>query len=260
MPAVVQEFVRTQDFKALAEIYDSLIASYLEDVEKYAETQNQVLHIRHVIRSAIAEAGKRIKFAGFGKSDYRSRDMGTALRTLEKALLIHLVYPLTSPTLPIIPDHKKSPRLQLLDTGMLNYFLGIQRDIIGTDDLHKVNRGLMIEHLTGQEILASQFQVLSNLHFWVREKSTSTAEVDFIYPYESMLVPIEVKSGKTGKLKSLHLFMDLAPHNIALRFYTNPIALTQVATVTGKNYTLLHLPYYLASQVKEYIEWLLKNK
>src|SRR5680860_623343 len=117
MPEVVSHYATHKDLIALNSIYESLIVSYLEDVEKYASNDSQMQVIRHAIRSSFAEAGKRIKFQGFGKSNYGSKDMGEALRTLEKALLIHLVYPHTSPTLPIQPNYRRSPRLQVLDTG-----------------------------------------------------------------------------------------------------------------------------------------------
>lgn len=54
--------------------------------------------------------------------------MGEGLRALQKALLINLIYPDTGYTLPLFPDLKKSPRLHVLDTELMNYFVGIQID------------------------------------------------------------------------------------------------------------------------------------
>jgi predicted AAA+ superfamily ATPase len=255
MPEVVNNYVKHKDFTALNPIFDSLITSYLDDVEKYAKNDTQILHLRHVIRSSFSEAGKRIKFAGFGNSSYRSREMGECLRTLEKVLLLHLVYPNTSTTLPFLPDLKKSPRLQILDTGMLNHFVGIQKEILGSDDLSKIYQGTMIEHLTGQELLANQYNALSELFFWVKEKKESTAEVDFLISFEGKIIPIETKSGKTGTLKSLHLFMEAAPHNLAVRFYAGDINITEVKTPQNKTFFLLNLPYYLVSQINAYLIW-----
>src|ERR1035437_3220022 len=79
MPEVVNHYIQHKDLTALSPIYDSLITSYLDDVEKYASNTTQVLHIRHVIRTSFLQAGKRIKFEGFGNSGYRSREMGEAL-------------------------------------------------------------------------------------------------------------------------------------------------------------------------------------
>ncbi len=255
MPEIVQQYVLERDLFSLNTIFDSLIISYLDDVEKYAGNTNQINFIHHAIRASFIEAGKRIKFQGFGNSGYGSREMGEALRTLEKTLILHLVYPQTGTVLPLTPDKRKSPRLQVLDTGMLNYFAGIQRDIIGTEDLSSVYHGTMIEHMVGQELLASQYSALHGLIFWVREKKTSSAEVDFLQIHDSKLIPVEVKSGAEGKLKSLHLFMDNAPHNMAVRFFGNTVSISQPVTPAGKEYFLLNLPYFLASQLKRYLSW-----
>jgi predicted AAA+ superfamily ATPase len=255
MPEVVAHYAAHKDLAALTPIYESLLVSYLDGVEKYALGGSQIDYIRHAIRSSFAEAGKRIKFQNFGKSPYKSREMGEALRTLEKALLIHLVYPQTSPVLPMQPDTGKSPRLHVLDTGMLNYFMGLQQEILGTTDLSSVYQGTVIEHIVGQELLARQYSALHGLAFWVRKKNTSAAEVDYLFLYKEKLVPIEVKSGSVGTLRSLGLFMDLAPHNTAVRIYAGDILISTITTPDGKTVHLLNLPYYLVSQIEKYLDW-----
>jgi uncharacterized protein len=259
MPEVVNQYARTKDLTALSSIYERLIQAYIDDVEKYTTNDHLIQVIRHCIRTSFLQAGSRIKFQHFGQSNYNSREVGEALRTLEKTYLLSLLYPTTDTVLPLLPDLKRSPRLQVLDTGMMNYFLGLRADILSTSDLNNIHLGIIIEHLVGQEILASQFNVLSHLDFWVRERTGSSAEVDYVYLFESKLIPIEVKSGKDGTLRSLHLYMDEAPHDMALRFYAGKLQLTQITTPAGKSYRLLSLPYYLASQTKEYIAWL-KNE
>ncbi|HEY6902447.1 MAG TPA: AAA family ATPase [Puia sp.] len=256
MPEIVARYAATKDLTALSRIYEQLITAYVDDVEKYGPTELLTQVIRHCIRASFREAGKRIKFERFAQSDYRSREVGEALRTLEKTFLLSLIYPSISAVLPITPDHRKSPRLQVLDTGMMNYFLGVQVEVLGTKDLNSVHQGTIIEHLVGQELLANQFNALSSLNFWVREKTTSAAEVDYIYPFEGQLIPIEVKSGKVGTLRSLHIFMDEVSHDMAIRFYSGKLQLTNVSTPAGKHFRLLSLPYSLASQTKKYIAWL----
>ncbi|SJZ39682.1 hypothetical protein SAMN04488128_10136 [Chitinophaga eiseniae] len=255
MPEIVAQYAASKDLSALQTTYESLLVSYLDDVEKYAHSNAQIEYIRHAIRVSFAEAGKRIKYQGFGNSNYKSREMGEALRALEKALLIHLVFPQTAPVLPLLPDQHKSPRLHVLDTGMLNYFVGIQQEILGTQDLSTVYQGTMIEHVIGQELLARQYSALHGLNFWVREKSGTSAEIDYLFVYEGKLIPIEVKSGAEGRLKSLHLFMDHAPHNMAVRFFAGEISISTIVTPGNKEYYLLNLPYFLISQIEEYLKW-----
>jgi uncharacterized protein len=259
MPEAVKEYAKTKDITSLTDIFSSLLVSYLDDVEKYADSKAALNQIRHVIQTAFLEAGKRIKFEGFGAAQYKSREIGEAFRTLEKALLLNLVYPNTGTQLPILADKKKSPRLQVLDTGLVNFAAGLQADLLMSNDLSSVHKGILVEHLIGQELLATDFSALHKLQFWVRDKNTSQAEVDFIFKYKNLLVPIEVKSGATGKLKSLHLYMDMAPHKMAIRFYSRKLFLEKIITPTGTSYYLLSLPYFLACKINAYLPWFEKQ-
>jgi len=256
MPEVVNKYARNRDLKTLRPVYDSLIASYLEDVEKYAPNDVRVLHLRHAIRASLQLAGQRIQFAGFGQSAYRSREMGEALRALEKVWLVQLIYPTSSATLPLIPDLRKSPRLQILDTGLLNYFVGLQKEMLLTQELSSVYRGIMMEHLSGQELLAHRYEAMSSLSFWSRDKNSSSAEVDFVELFDGMVIPIENKSGKIGTLRSLHQFMEIAPHCFAVRLYAGRLEITEARTPRGRSFRLLNLPYYLGTQLRNYLDWL----
>ncbi|MDI1233535.1 MAG: AAA family ATPase [bacterium] len=260
MPEIVNHYAEHRDLVSLKPLYESLLLSYIDDVEKYAENTTHIQTLRLAIRTAFSEAGKRIRFHGFGSSNYGSREMGEALRALEKTLLIHLIYPTTGVKLPLLPDHKKAPRLQVLDTGMINYFAGLQGDILSSPNLDAIHEGLIIEHMVGQELLAAESSILETLNFWVREKKTSMAEVDFLYKYNGLLIPIEVKKGATGKLKSLHLYMELAPHDMAIRLHSGPFDISIIQTANEKTYHLLSLPYYLVSQLHLYLPWFEKQK
>ncbi len=256
MPEVIQHYVTHKDVTALGPIYDSLIKSYLDDAEKYAKSEQQLHLIRFAIHQAIQKAGHRTTFQRFGNSNYPSKSIGEVLRALEKTHLLHVLYPTTGTTLPVEPDYKKTPRIQFLDTGLINYFAGLQLDVLGTKDLNSVYQGKLIEHLVGQELLSFQSLSLQKLHFWVRYKKQSDAEVDFIYPYRGKLIPIEVKSGAKGHLKSLQVFLDHSPLHFAIRFYAGSRQLDELKTSSGKPFYLLSLPYFLASRIELYINWL----
>ncbi len=255
MPEVVNRWTETRDIVSLTPIYQGLLTSYLDDVSKYARNPTMIEVIRHAIESAPLEAGRRIKFHGFGKSNYRSREMGEALRTLERAMLIHLIYPTSNTKPPIRIDRKKSPRLQFLDTGLINYLAGLQQLYYEHENLHKLYQGIIMEHIVGQELLASNFHSPAKPAFWVREKKQSTAEVDFVVPFEEWVIPVEVKSGKTGRLRSLHEFMDRVDHHYAVRLYGGKLEITNNTTPHGKKFKLLNLPYCLAGKLDAYLRW-----
>ncbi len=259
MPEIVQNYSDQKDIIALNSLFDSLIVSYLDDVEKYARNNTMANVIRHAVSNAFYEAGSRIKFQGFGNSNYKSREMSEALRVLEKAMLIYLLYPSSSVATPLRPNTKKSPRLQVLDTGMLNYFGGFQKDLFGANGIDSVYQGKIAEHIVGQELLAAETSPLFRLQFWSREKKQSNAEVDFLIQYEGLLIPVEVKSAATGRLRSLHQFIDRAPHKYAVRIYSGQLEINQIKTFNGKECLLLNLPFYLTGSIVEYLKWMISN-
>jgi predicted AAA+ superfamily ATPase len=253
MPEVVQFFSKKEDIVGLSPVYQGLLTGYLDDVSKYARNTAMVEVIRHAIEAAPYEAGKRIKFQGFGRSNYKSREIGEALKTLERAMLLYLLYPASVTEPPLSPDFKKSPRLQFLDTGLLNYCVGLQGHFFKFEDLHSFYQGTLAEHIVGQELSALDMDRPQKMSFWVREQKQSNAEVDFLIPYKQYLIPLEVKAGKTGTLRSLHRFIDSANHAYAVRMYAGPLQQEESKTPAGKPYKLLNLPYFLAGQIHPYL-------
>ena len=259
MPEVVRIWLERGDLTYLKQVYEDLIIAYMDDVEKYASNRNQAQVIRHIIRNAFYHASSRITFQGFGKSNFRSREMSEAFTILEQAMLLHLIYPTTSLKVPAIPDRRKSPRLQILDSGLVTYFAGLQGDLINAINIDGMFRGKIAEHIVGQEMLSTNPSPLHKLHFWVREKKQSTAEIDFVLPHTQGLVPVEVKSGSVGRLRSLHQFMDQADHPFAVRLFGHQLKIDSVKTLSGKPFHLLNLPFYLAGKLDVYLEWFIER-
>lgn len=251
MPEAIQAYLPNRDILAVNKVYQDLLTSYMDDVEKYAPNRTLANVIRHVIEHAPLAAGSRIKFQGFGESNYKSREVGESLRLLEKALLLQLVYPTTATMPPAAADHKKSPKLHFLDTGLINFSAGLQQHYFTLEDLNSLYKGKITENIIGQELLAKQIVFNQQLKFWVREQKQSNAEVDFVIPYDRYLIPVEAKSGKTGTLRSLMQFMELADHPYAIRLYAGKRQLDTLHTPSGKPFTLLSLPYYLAWRLPE---------
>jgi len=257
MPEVIKTYVETNTYTELGAVYQEIWQTYKNDVEKYGRNTTEKRVLRHIMETAAHEKD-RITMAGFGNSNYKSREVGEALRSLDKSRLIQLVYPTISTQPPQDIDFTRKPRLQFLDTGLLNNVLGIQAQLIGLNDLSDFYRGRIMQHVVFQQLQAQYTSLGSNLHFWVREKVNSTSEVDLIYPHEQYLIPVEVKSGAQGRLRSLHQFMDRTNHPYAVRLLSNKVSIEKVITPEGKPYTLLNMPYYLATRIPQYVKWLVK--
>ncbi len=253
MPAVIQKYLPNRDVLAADNIYESLLNSYVDDVEKYARNETMSLVIRFIIKNGWAYASERITFERFANSNYRSREVGEAFRTLEKALLLEMVYPITETQIPMLPSTSRKPKLIWLDTGLVNYIAGVRDLLFSVDDITDAWRGRIAEHIVAQELVAYTWEFSAKRYFWKRSKPQSSAEVDFVIKYKNLVIPIEVKSGNNSKLKSLHLFMEKANHNIAVRVWSNPFSIDEVATSSGKKFKLINIPFYYIRQLNNII-------
>lgn len=259
MPEVVKTDIENNNLAELPRVYESIWSTYKNDVEKYASGVSERRVIKHIMNTAHLYIDQRIKFQNFGNSNYRSREVGEAMRNLDAAKVIQLIYPTTGVEPPIKPDIKKAPRLQFLDTGLINYTLEIQARMLGMEDLSNAFKSAIIPHLITQEVISLNTITNTKPNFWVREKSQSSSEVDLVYPYADKIIPIEIKSGATGTLKSLHQFMDRTNHPYAIRIYAGEFKIEESITVKGTPFLLMNLPYYLGTQLPKYIEYFLKN-
>ena len=258
MPEVIKQYSDERNFINLGSIYSNLWQSYRDDIEKYGSNETERKVLRHIIDTAPFESD-RITMAGFGNSQYRSREIGEALRALDLARIIQLIYPTTNLTPPVIPDLKRKPRLQFLDTGLLNYSLGIQSELLGLKDLNSIYRGRLIQHLAAQQFQAQTTSPLYKTLFWVREKANSNAEVDLVYQSGKYIIPVEVKSGAQGSLRSLHQFVERSENKIAIRLLANRFSLEKANTPAGTPYLLLNMPYYTSTRIRNYAEWLINQ-
>lgn len=251
MPAAIVQYAETKDILSVKDTYESLLLSYKDDVEKYTSNPTMVKIIRSILTNGWQCAAETISFEGFGGTAYRSREMGKAFQIINKAMLLELVYPSSDVQCPTMPNMRKHPKLMWLDTGLVNYASGIQHDVFFASDINDIWRGRVTEHIVGQELLAISNDVSAQRHYWRRDKAGSDAELDFVYIYKGLVIPIEVKSGNNSKLKSLHQFMDIAPHDIAIRVWSNPYSVDEVKTNSGKTFRLINLPFYYVGQLEK---------
>ena len=249
MPEAVARYVERGSFAELGPIYDSIFQGYVEDAEKYA-SRAKAKYLSQAVDRAPFHAGERISYEKFGGSDFRSREMKEALTTLEQALIVHLAAPTTSVRLPFRESGRRAPKLFFVDAGLVRFRLGLKDFNAEGGPFDDLYRGRMAEQIAAQEILAASFE-RPRLHFWARE--TGQAEVDFLLDVKGLAVPLEIKSGKPGRMRSLAVFMDNADHPFAVRISDDPIRVDEAKTPAGKTFRLLSLPFYGLPRLRELI-------
>jgi predicted AAA+ superfamily ATPase len=254
MPAAISKYAETHDILSLKEIFETLLFSYQDDVEKYTKNIDIIKTIREILETGWTQAGSIITFERFAGTGFSSKEVSLAFQTIEKAMLLELVFPTSDTQMPLLPNHRQRPKLIWLDTGLVNFAAGIQREVFSVKDIQDVWRGRIAEQIVAQELLAPDDSLRATRIFWKRDKQGSEAEVDFIYIYDGWAIPIEVKSGHNSKLKSLHLYMEIAPHDIAVRVWSNPFSVDEVTTPNGKKFKLINIPFYYVGVLNKVLE------
>ena len=116
----------------------------------------------------------------------------------------------------------------------MRYLSGMPVDVeYGKADLNNIYRGAMSEQFVGQEMVLSQKQ---NVYYWSRRAKSSSSEVDYVAVIDGGIHPVEVKSGASGSLKSLHLFLQ----NISRLFRSNRLFHTSLLRNCLKRKSLLY--------------------
>ena len=254
LPEVVANYAQYRDMVRLGRVFNALLSGYRDDVEKYADKPKAQDSIRYILNYGWTSAGHRIQFAKFTNSSFKSADVSNAFRTLEKTLLLELVYPLTSTSFPILPDLKKSPKLLWFDTGLVNYVTGMQEELLFTPNSDELWNGDIAEHIVAQELLGATTLFGEKRMFWVRDARNSQAKVDFVIRHKSHLLPIEVKTGSNSKLRSLHQYMEESNENIALRLWNGPMTSDIITRTDGRPFMLYNIPLYYAGHLNAWLQ------
>jgi len=89
------------------------------------------------------------------------------------------------------------------------------------------------------------------LFYCAREARNANAEVDFVINRQQEILPVEVKAGKTGTLRSAFQFLREKRRRCAVRFHTGPPVLEEIKLrgETETSVQLLSLPLYLVGQL-----------
>jgi len=250
MPEALKIYLETRSYSNMREVYDSIYMGYLEDVEKYTSLA-KAKYLSHTVDHAPLYAGERITYEKFGDSAFKSREIKEAFDTLERALIVYRARPTTSLRLPIMEKLRKAPKLFFLDTGLVNFRIGFKDFFKNRESMSNFYQGRIAEQITAQEIISLEYEAPS-LNFWIKDKGE--AEIDFLFPFKDKLIPIEVKNGSVGKLKSLFIFMERCDHPYAVRVYSGENRIDRLQLPSGKSFYLHSLPYYYLPRLHDVLE------
>ena len=262
MPEAVSVFADSRSYKKVSAVHNSIIETYLEDFPKYAGSRN-LNRMRNVFNFVARNVGKKIKYSNISSRD-QSVTIKKDLELLSMARIIGKVIHSHCSGLPLQADiEEKVYKTLFLDVGLMNAVCGLNWRVISQiDDMQLINNGAIAEQFIGQHLQALLADTPNReLTYWLREGRSSNAELDFVIGIAGAVIPIEVKAGAAGKLKSLHQFMGSKQAPFAIRFDASLPSVNQINTVIniGNNrrnvdYQLISLPLYLIERLETIIE------
>ncbi len=257
MPEAVQAWIDGHDPQQCAKIQQDLLATYRDDFFKYGTAIDARL-LSKILLAVAEQIGSKFVYSRVDPSA-PSTTVKKALSLLCQARVCSKVVHTSGNGLPLgAQSNEKFFKTLMLDIGLIATQLGLASlKQSKLDEVLFSNKGGVAEQFVGQQLRAAQSPLNDPLLFYWQRTGGRLGEIDYILQYADRVIPVEVKSGASGSMKSLHQFMAEKKHSLAVRFDTNPPALEEIKlkTTAGElaNYRLLSLPLYLAEHVEAFI-------
>jgi hypothetical protein len=245
MPECVKTYAETLSINEVFEIQSDLLSTFRQDFLKYTPRIDTSC-LNSVLTSISQKIGQQIKYSSLAEG-YSNPTIKKAFELLETARLFRKVKAASPAGLPLgASASDKKFKAIMLDIGLFGCLFGGSRSLeYSKTTLLSVFQGAMAEQFVGQEILAA---TNDDLFYWAREAKSSNAETDYLIEKQGKIIPVEVKSGKGGSLKSLHLLLETYV-NVTEAFVFSD---SQYGKIDGQKISFIPL-YYTAAAVSNKI-------
>jgi len=258
MPEAVKIYASTGDLLEVERIHENILMSLEYDFAKYG-TKTEQQHLTTVFRQIFKNIGKKIKYVNLNPN-IRPEALRNALYKLEMSRIINLVNYTNANQIPLEHGTKEIFKPIFLDIGLLNHLLKVR--LLDTDNIMTIHEGALAEQFVGQELLTiPPYFIDKKLYYWLRESKNSNAEIDYLWEHKKEIIPLEVKSGKAGTLKSLFVYCFENKKNKAVRLSANTPEIQHIETqirLKAKNQDvkldLMTIPLFLAYKLPKFID------
>jgi predicted AAA+ superfamily ATPase len=260
MPAVVMADTERGDPRECRQLQTDLMNTYRDDFARYAGRMDPLI-LDHVLLAVTSMLGRKFVATRVGEG-VKQHQASRALELLTQARLCHVVMHSAANGIPLGGEvNSRLRKVLLLDVGMAHALLGTPAEPAypKSASLAPQVRAQLADQVVGQELRLAQAQPgrEARIFYWQREGGRA-GELDFVLQCGDRIVPVELKAGSAGAMKSLHQFMFDKELTLAVRLDTNPPSLQHMAVKTTKGqpvrYRLLNLPHYLAWRVGELVD------
>ena len=219
MPECIKVFRDSKSIKQATEVQDEIIETYQLDFVNY-KPKTDFHCLKAVFFGIASNVGRQIKYTGLAK-DYSIPTIKRAYESLVLARITRKVKAVSRPGVPMeVHASDKKFKNVFLDIGLMNRVMKVAySETLSHSNLLAIYRGQMAEQFVGQELASG---ANTQLYYWARDAKNSNAEIDFLFQFENTFIPVEVKDGPSGKLRSLHMFRKTYDANISVVFHAGP--------------------------------------
>lgn len=260
LPEAVQVYSSTHSFLEVERVLQTLMTTYMEDFSKYRKRAS-VAMLQHVFTSVPQQIGRKFSYVAVSR-EAKAREIGTAVELLRKAMVLTRVNRTKGDGLPIgAGEDSRNFKAYCLDIGLCARQLGLSLTSfkLPIDESFISVRGGFCEQFVAETLKCSMPEHIPHtLHHWTREKKGSDAEVDFVVQHGTSVIPVEVKAGATGSMKSLHQFLLEKNRDFGVRINGDKPSYVKTNYVDQFGNThpfrLLSVPFYLCGQLDRLIQ------
>jgi predicted AAA+ superfamily ATPase len=255
MPEAVQVFLESGAMSEVQEVHRSIIETYQDDFSKYAQ-HTDLVRLRRVFAQIPRNIGRKIKYVNLSREE-RAREIKACVELLSLAQVCQKVVASHCSGVPLAAETDDDAyKLIFMDVGMVNHMCGGRwTDIANTAGHTLVNEGPLAEQFIGQHLSYLEHG-RPQLHYWIREGKANNAEVDYVVARGACILPIEVKAGAGGSLKSLQQFVLEKKVRQVVRFDLNQSSNVNAVyraragqTADEVAFELLSMPLYAVEEV-----------
>jgi predicted AAA+ superfamily ATPase len=246
----VLEFQESGSLSEVQEVQRSIVETYQDDFSKYAQ-HTELVRLQRIFGQIPRNIGRKIKYVNLSREE-RSREIKAGVELLSRAQVCQKVTASHCSGVPLAAEASDDVyKLIFMDVGIVNYLCGGRwNDLSEATAQVLVNEGPLAEQFVGQH-LAYLDRGKPQLNYWLREGRANNAEVDYVISRGTQILPVEVKAGASGSLKSLQQFVLEKGSEQALRFDLNPPSkmVVEVKARSGDSvedvrFELLSVPLY----------------
>jgi predicted AAA+ superfamily ATPase len=261
MPEAVKIYAATKRLHDASDVHTSIIETYRQDFPKYIGSRS-LARIQNVFNFSARNIGKKVKYSQFSPED-KTATIKADIEILCMARVLSKVIHSNCNGLPLQAEMKEAVyKLVFLDIGLMNAICGVSwQSVAEMKEQQLINEGGIAEQFIGQHLLDLLAETPNRqLCYWLREGRQSNAEVDYVLASSGKIIPVEVKSGSSGSLKSLHQFVGEKKVPFAVRFDINEPSKQAIkaSCVDGRErkdvrYNLYSLPLYLVERLGDFV-------